>query len=276
MVLVLLVQDPGCNVKKNNLYKGYIKMEAQTLKELHQQAKTLGLTGHWNLNKPELILLIRKSKGKGPVPRPRKPPGYTIGTYKPVAPKRIGSKKEVLPSYEDIKDDRPPNYYLRYEAIIKYWQTIFPNRADLDEIIYLTSQSKKATLRINESQLNSLSSSRDVSTVLLLLLPFIKAKFPLEDARFLLVMTFTLYQREMTYPGKSLTKARLFREMPYGDIPRIWKRRSVTFKRKTTLIQFQKILDSNIKRYKLEDLYRIEYLLEKKGGHTGQGLLSGW
>ena len=39
-------------------------MEAQTIKELHQHAKTLGLTGHWNLNKPELILLIRKSKGK--------------------------------------------------------------------------------------------------------------------------------------------------------------------------------------------------------------------
>ena len=101
-------------------------MEAQTVKELHQHAKVLGLTGHWEMNKPELILFLRKSKGKGvrrrpakrrprPVPAKRRPrpakrrpaPSYTPGTFRPVAPKRIGS---VLPDYENIKDDIPPKY----------------------------------------------------------------------------------------------------------------------------------------------------------------------
>ena len=67
------------------------------------------------MNKSELILFLRKSKGKGvrkrrtrPIPKPRRPaPSYTPGTFRPVAPKRIGS---VLPDYENIKDDLPPKY----------------------------------------------------------------------------------------------------------------------------------------------------------------------
>ena len=218
-------------------------MEAQTVKELHQYAKDLGLIGHWDMNKPELILFIRKSKGK----RPGKPPGYT--------------KREVLPSYGDIKDDRPPNYYLRYEAIIKYWQKIFPNRTDFKE---LTDTVKWAPIKKAEHRIRSINPIN-----IFLVSDFINRKFPSEDPRFLIIMTKTLMHLESEEQSLGLndsnsSKKRLYREMPYGPQPAKWERMFTSFKSGTSLEDWSKLVKSNSQRFTEQRLNRIKFLLNKR------------
>ena len=107
-------------------------MEAQTILDLKEIAKRLGLSNYSSLDKKDLITLINKytsqfsSKGKGrATPRPRgRPP-----SYEPRKP----------PSYESVKDDRPPNFYLPYIKIIEDVDKLIPydNYLKVPEKVYL-------------------------------------------------------------------------------------------------------------------------------------------
>ena len=100
-----------------------------TVKELRAEAKAMGLHNYSRLRKAELIHKIDKVKGKRvlkrPVPKPRtRTPVPKPRTRRvPVPP---AYTEEILPSYDDIKDDIAPNYYADIEQIRAVIIDIFP------------------------------------------------------------------------------------------------------------------------------------------------------
>jgi len=93
-----------------------------TVKELRAQAKALKLRNYSKLKKADLIkFIIENSISAPPAYRPTPKPRRR----RPVAGPRTGTA-EILPSYESIRDDVPPNYYQDVKDLAKIAYDIFP------------------------------------------------------------------------------------------------------------------------------------------------------
>ena len=97
-----------------------------TVKELRARAKGMKLRNYSKLKKADLIRLIEANTPNDPpayrpTPKPRR--------RRPVAAPRTGraAVSYVLPSYESIRDDAPPNYYGVVENVVIETEYLFPD-----------------------------------------------------------------------------------------------------------------------------------------------------
>ena len=94
-------------------------MERLTKNRLKEIARSYGLSGYSRLNKSELISFISL---------------YQAGSRPSTAQRPPPPAYDVLPSYESIKDDLPPNYFKNLLTIVKFVETTYPTKKQLADL----------------------------------------------------------------------------------------------------------------------------------------------